>query len=136
MEMTMKGSTLIVGLVVLVGITAGVAAQQSGAPRTILQRLDSSIPGREAIASVADFQAGASTGWHTHPGDMVGYVLQGSLTIEIEGQPTVTHGVGQTVIIPAGVPHSDTASADGAARMLASYFVVKGQPLNTPATRR
>jgi quercetin dioxygenase-like cupin family protein len=131
----MKVSTLIVGMLTLSAIAVGVGAQELGAPRTILQRVDSSVPGREAIAAVADFQPHATTGWHTHPGDMVGYVLQGSLTIQIAGQPTVKLGVGQTVIVPAGVAHSDTA-ANGAARMLTSYFVVKGQPLNSPAAQR
>jgi quercetin dioxygenase-like cupin family protein len=116
----------------LIGIVAVVGAQQSGAPRTILQRLDMSVPGREAVAAVADFAPGVSTGWLRHPGEMVGYVVRGTIEIEIQGQPTMTRRIGESVIIPAGVVHRATATEDASAQMFASYFVEKGRPLNGP----
>jgi quercetin dioxygenase-like cupin family protein len=61
----------------MVGIVAISEAQQVGAPRTIVQRQDMSVAGHEAIAAIADFQPGTSAGWHTHPGEMVGYVVGG-----------------------------------------------------------
>jgi quercetin dioxygenase-like cupin family protein len=119
-----------VGVMAVFVIAAGVVAQPLSAPRTILQRVDASVKGHEAIASVANFEAGASTSWHTHPGEMVGYVVRGTIVVEIQGQPTVTRRAGESIIIPARVAHRDTASPDGPAQMFASYFVEKGQPLN------
>jgi hypothetical protein len=40
----------------------GVAAQQPGFTRTVLQQVDLSVPGREAITARAEFQAGVPGG--------------------------------------------------------------------------
>ena len=74
----MKLTTAALVMLSLAGIVVGVAAQQRGAPRTILQRADLSLPSHEVITAVADFQPGAATGRHAHPGEMVGYILEGT----------------------------------------------------------
>jgi quercetin dioxygenase-like cupin family protein len=112
----------------------GVRALQLGAPRTILHRADvASLPGHEIVETVADFQPSATTGSHTHPGEMVGYVLEGTVRVEVQGQSPVTLSAGQSLIIPAGVVHTDTNTGRTVARMLATYVVEKDKPLNTPA---
>ncbi len=63
---------------------------------------------------------------------MVGYVLEGSLLIEQDGKSS-TLTAGQTVIIPAGVAHNNTNNSTTTARMLATYVVEKGKPLNEPS---
>jgi quercetin dioxygenase-like cupin family protein len=123
--MTMRMSAVVLG-VFLLGLPT--TAQQAHAPRTILQRADTSV-GHEAIASVASFAPQSSTGWHTHPGDMVGYIVSGTLTVEIQGRPAFTRRAGESLIVPAGALHRENA-ADAPAQLFASYFVEKGQPLN------
>jgi hypothetical protein len=49
-------------------LTAALAAQQPAFKRTVLQQADLSAPGREVVQAVADFDAGATPGPHTHPG--------------------------------------------------------------------
>jgi quercetin dioxygenase-like cupin family protein len=47
---------------------------------------------------------GSPAGLHTHQVDQLFYVLQGTMTVEIEG--TVQRaGPGTLVVFPAGVPH-------------------------------
>jgi quercetin dioxygenase-like cupin family protein len=120
--------------IAVVAIVGGVGAQQLGAPRTILHRANvASMPGHEIVETVADFQPSATTGPHTHPGEMVGYVLEGTMSVEVHGQSPVTLSQGQSLIIPAGVVHTDTNIGRKVARMLATYVVEKDKPLNTPA---
>jgi quercetin dioxygenase-like cupin family protein len=116
-------------------LTAGTGAQQSGFKRTVLQQGDLSIAGREAVTAVAEFQAGATVGRHTHPGEEIGYVLEGTIVLEQEGKPAVTLGAGKTFFIPAGTVHNATNRGTTAARVLANYVVEKGKPLATPVTK-
>ena len=53
------------------------------AQRTVLERHDQSgVPGKEIVIGSAILPAGTAIGYHTHPGDEAGYVLQGYLDIE------------------------------------------------------
>ena len=116
-------------------LTAGAGAQQSSFKRTVLQQGDLSIAGREAVTAVAEFQAGATVGRHTHPGEEIGYILEGTIVLEQEGKPAVTLGAGKTFFIPAGTVHNATNRGTTAARVLANYVVEKGKPLATPVTK-
>jgi quercetin dioxygenase-like cupin family protein len=113
------------------GIVAGLSAQQAGFKRTVIQQADLSVPGREATTAIAEFQPGATVGRHTHPGEEVGYVLEGTIVLEQQGKPAVTLGAGKTFFIPAGTVHNATNSGSTQARVLATYIVEKGKPLAT-----
>ena len=113
-------------------IVAGVSAQQAGFTRTVIQRGDLSMPGHEAVTAVVEFQPGATVGRHTHPGEEVGYVLEGTIVLEQEGKPAVTLGAGKAFFIPAGTIHNATNRGSGRARVLANYIVEKGKPIATP----
>lgn len=107
-------------------------AQAPGFTRTELQRADLGVPGREVVVVRVDFAPGGSVGRHTHFGDEVAYVLDGSLVLEVEGKaPRVLHA-GEVAFIPAGTVHAAHTEA-GPAHLLASYIVEKGKPLAAPA---
>ena len=116
-------------------LTAAVSAQQSGFKRTVIQQRDLSIAGREAVTAVAEFQAGATVGRHTHPGEEIGYILEGTIVLEQAGKPDVTLGPGGTFFIPAGTVHNATNRGQTPARVLANYVVDKGKPLASPAAK-
>ena len=128
----MKTASVVALTVVVVGLTAGPYAQQAGFKRTVLQQADISAPGREVITAVGEFQPGASPGRHTHPGEEVSYVLEGSIVLEQEGKPNTTVSAGQAFIIPAGVVHNATNRGTAVARIVANYIVEKGKPLASP----
>jgi quercetin dioxygenase-like cupin family protein len=113
--------------------TAG--AQQSGFKRTVLQQGDLSVAGHESVTAVAEFQPGGTVGRHTHPGEEVGYILEGTIVLEQDGKPPVTLGPGKTFFIPAGTVHNATNRSTAPARVLANYIVEKGKPLAAPATK-
>jgi quercetin dioxygenase-like cupin family protein len=117
----------------IVGMAVGVWAQQPTFKRTVLQQQDISMPGREAVTAVAEFQPGAAAGRHTHPGEEIGYILDGQVLLEQDGKPPVTLKAGQTFLIPPGTVHNATNSGPGTARVVATYLVEKGKPMATPA---
>ena len=132
----MKPSTIVVALS-LTALAAGAAvAQQTGFKRTVLQQVDLSVPGREAITAVAELQPGAAAGRHTHPGEEVGYVIEGTVLIEREGMPPLTAKSGEAFLIPAGKIHNATNKGSSAARILATYIIEKGKPVATPVATK
>jgi quercetin dioxygenase-like cupin family protein len=133
----MRGTTAIVVVALgLAGIVAALGAQQAGFTRTVLQQMKLSVPGREAVTAVAEFQPGATVGRHTHPGEEVGYILEGAIVLEQEGKPAVTLGAGKTFFIPAGTVHNATNKTASPARVLANYIVEPGKPLATPVAAK
>jgi quercetin dioxygenase-like cupin family protein len=118
--------------VALVAITIAAAAQQPTFKRTELQRADLSAPGREVVQAIAEFPPGTAVGRHTHPGEEVAYILEGTVLVEVDGKPGATMKAGQYFIIPAGTIHNATNNSKGNAKVLATYIVEKGKPVATP----
>ena len=106
-------------------------AQQPGITRTDLQRHDHSVPGREVIQVRVDIDPGVVAPKHTHPGEEIIYVLEGTLEYEVEGQPPVTLKAGDVLFIPAATIHAAKNVGRGNAAELATYVVEKGKPLLT-----
>jgi quercetin dioxygenase-like cupin family protein len=122
---------MFVALLVLGSMTA-LFAQAPAFKRTVLQTLELSIAGREAVTAKAELPGGVSSGRHTHPGEELGYVLEGTVAIEMDGQ-TKTLKAGEAFAIPAGKVHSATNTGTAQATIVSTYVVEKGKPLATPA---
>lgn len=116
----------------LVAALGVASAQQPTFKRTELQRGDLSTPGREAITAVVDFPVGTASGKHTHFGEEIGYILEGTVTVEVEGKPPVVLKPGGVFLIPAGTVHNARNTDAGASKLLANFIVEKGKPLGTP----
>ena len=115
----------------VLGIGGVLAAQAPAITRTVLNRGDMTWMGHEAVSARADFPVGGSTGKHTHPGDEVTYVLEGTVSLEIDGMMARTVKAGEAIFVPAGKVHNVTATG-GKAVAVANYLVKKGKPLTTP----
>jgi quercetin dioxygenase-like cupin family protein len=72
---------------------------------------------------------GASFGRHTHPGEEVIYVLEGTFEYDVEGRAPVTLKAGEVLFIPAGTIHAAKNVGAGTATEIATYIVEKGKPL-------
>ena len=107
------------------------AQAQNGVTRTDLQRHDLSAPGREAIQVRVDLAPGVAFGKHTHPGEEVIYVLEGTLEYQLKDKPPVTLKAGDVLFIPAGAVHSARNVGNVTGSELATYIVEKGKPLLT-----
>jgi quercetin dioxygenase-like cupin family protein len=127
----MKKSILtnIIAAIVFTLFTGTALAQQPGIKRTELQRHNLSTPRHETVQARIDFAPGAAFGKHTHPGEEIIYVLEGTLQYQIAGKAPVTLKAGEVLFIPAGTVHSAKNTGDTEAQELATYVVEKGKPL-------
>jgi len=107
-------------------------AQKPGTKRTDLQRHDLTAPGREVVQVRVDFDPGYVSPKHTHPGEEIIYVLEGTLEYQIEGKRPATHKAGDVLFVPAGAIHGAKNVGGGNGAELATYIVEKGKPLITP----
>ena len=101
--------------------------------RTELQHEPSSIPGREIVQVLTEIPVGVESGWHTHPGEEVGYIVAGTVQMEIEGQATLTLHPGDGFLIPPRTPHNALDLGPDTGQMLSTYIVEIGEPLSSVA---
>src|ERR1041385_2663162 len=129
-EKTMR--KIIAVLVAVAGIGT-LAAQQPGFTRKQLQDKNLSVPDRHAVQALAEFVPGGAAGKHTHPGEELGYVVEGTLELLIDGQPPRTVKAGESFFVPAGMVHDGRNVGSGPAKVLATYIGEKGKPVASPA---
>src|SRR5580704_8213486 len=114
-------------------IACSLFAQNPGIQRTVLQRKDISVPGREAVVARVEIAPGASAGRHTHAGEEISYILEGEAEILVEGQQPLKVKAGDSFIIPAGAKHDAHNTGSQPLKLVGVYVVDKSQPLATPA---
>jgi quercetin dioxygenase-like cupin family protein len=126
-------------LIAAAALTMNAAADESKSAaqpvRNIFERHDQSnvTPAKEIVIGSATLPPGSVIGYHTHPGDEAGYVLKGSLTLKVKGQPDRVLKAGDSFFNPRGAIHSVMAAADGdGATAVSTWIIDKGQPLATP----
>lgn len=125
-------TTRVIALALIIGTGLALfvaAAQPTDIRRTELQRHDLSVARREVVQVRVDFGPGAAFGRHTHPGEEIAYVIEGSLEYQVEGKPHVTLEAGEVLFIPAGTIHAARNVGKGNGAELATYIVEKGKPL-------
>lgn len=78
------------------------------------------------------FPAGASSGWHVHPGVEIAYLLSGTMTLDMAGQPRRVLRAGDSFMAPRGVAHNGTNIGRVPARLVITYTLDKGAPPRSP----
>lgn len=129
--MTKRKWTMVASIAAGLLIAGSALAQLPGVKRTELQKQDLSAAGREAVVVRADFEPGAGIPRHTHPGEEISVVLEGEITVEIDGKPAQKLKAGDTYFIPAGAVHAAKSTGKGKTSVVATYVVEKGKPLVT-----
>ncbi|MFE2823433.1 cupin domain-containing protein [Streptomyces sp. NPDC059271] len=97
--------------------------------RTVVQRSSSSVPGREIVQVLTEIPPGVESGWHTHPGEEVGFIVAGHVEMAIRGQSTRTLLAGDGFLIPPELPHNARDLGPETGRMLSTYIVDPDKPL-------
>ena len=126
------GVGLGVGLGLVIALS-GLLAQNPPFTRTVVNRADVSVPGREAVIARIEINPGAKVGRHTHPGDEISYVMEGEGEILIEGQPPRKVKAGDGFVIAAGLKHDAHNTGTVPLKLAGIYVVEKGKPIATPA---
>ena len=123
---------LMLGMLLGGGVTS--SAAQASAPntkRTELQRHDLSVPGRELIQVRVDFDPQYVSPRHTHFGEEIIYVIEGTLEYHVDGRPTAAYRAGDVLLVPPATIHWVKNIGSGNGAELATYIVEKGKPLVT-----
>ena len=105
--------------------------QPQSVERKILMRQDLSMPGWESVMLQTTMKPGGNEGWHTHPGTLVEYVLQGPWTMQRRGKPTTTYQTGETFSIVEGEVHQAINPGKTVVQGLAILIVDKSKPMTT-----
>ncbi|WP_198017252.1 cupin domain-containing protein [Methylocapsa acidiphila] len=103
-------------------------AQQEPLQRKELQRLELP-PDKISFLDLVTIEARSSVPTFAHPGAQLLYVLEGDLTLEIEGRPALALKPGMSVTILSGAPYR--FENHGGAAKLVDFVVEKDLP-STP----
>jgi quercetin dioxygenase-like cupin family protein len=102
--------------------------------RSLLSKDLQGVPGKELSMITVEYPPGGSSPPHMHHAQALLYVLEGSIVMQVKGQPPVTLGPGQTWYEGPDDVHVVSRNASNSAP--AKYLVVlvkdKGAPLLTP----
>jgi quercetin dioxygenase-like cupin family protein len=121
-----------VSVILLIGLTTHSDAQVGPSRKILIQR-DLEIAGYETILNEASIPVGGREGKHRHPGAFLGYLLEGEMTLEMEGEPSKTLRAGDSVFVPAGKVHEGINTGKTPIRALVTFVVKKGVPLTVAA---
>lgn len=126
-------------LITTMGLGVGLALMGAGAlsaqsppvKRTDLVKAElAAMDSPVAYLWVGELAPGAATGKHAHPTPRFVYVLEGAVTLEIDGQPPTTYKAGEAFQeLPNVVHNFRNASATQPAKALGFQVAAKGQPL-------
>jgi quercetin dioxygenase-like cupin family protein len=133
----MRKSVLALAGVVVAAAIGIAAAQQAAAPapgftRTMLQDQPLSAKDRHGVMSRSDFQPGAESGRHMHPGEEFGYVLEGSIELTEDGKAPRRLKAGDYIFVPANTVHNAKNVGTSTLRVLSTYVLETGKPMAIP----
>ena len=116
----------------MAGIHALKAQQAAPAvKRNVLMKQDSVAPGREVVMAQVELPPGGREGKHTHFAEVYAFVLEGTVNMEIEGEPTKTFHAGEVFFVPEGKIHEGSNTSGATAKIAAVFVAEKGKPLTT-----
>jgi quercetin dioxygenase-like cupin family protein len=139
----MNRKLLLAGLAMVLAGAAGVAVAlqpatlaapaKPPAKRTILQQADVALgPAQETLVGTVEIPVGAGNPRHLHNGTEIGYVIEGHLRTEIEGQAPRMLGPGDSFLVPRAVPHQTILIGEKPAKLISTWTVDKGGELMIP----
>jgi len=136
----MKRNVIMVTLVLAVGFAVGLIvsqvlnAQQQAVKSAVVLKADLvGIEGKYVVIVSTELPPGELAKKHYHPGHQFGYVLEGSMIMEIEGKPPITYKPGDTFYLtPNQVHDAKNVSTTAPVKVLGFSIAEKGQPLSVP----
>jgi quercetin dioxygenase-like cupin family protein len=125
------------GIVAATPLMSKITWAQTQAAPTLTQILRKDLEGQgqvvqETVVSVVDFGPGTSAPWHMHPGAQeLLHVIEGNLTVEIEGGGTTLLKAGEAGVIAADLVHLARNESTGVSVkvLLVHSRAVKDKPL-------
>jgi len=100
--------------------------------KTILQTDVKGGVFEEAVVQVYEFEPGAALPWHIHPdAHEIAYIIEGALTLEIDGQGSRVLQAGDASHVAPNVVHRGSTDPAQGTKLVAVRFKPKDKPLVT-----
>jgi quercetin dioxygenase-like cupin family protein len=122
-------------LILSLSLASGALVAQDAAVRPLLSKDLEGIPGKELSMITVEYKPGASDQVHKHHAQVLVYVLEGSIVMQVRGEAPVTLVPGQTFYEGPDDVHtvSRNASQTAPAKFLVLFVKDKGAPILVPA---
>jgi quercetin dioxygenase-like cupin family protein len=82
----------------------------------------------EVTAMIVEIPPGGETGWHVHAEPVYAYVLDGSVTVEMEGGRKYEFRKGDAIFEVRDTPHNGRNNGDCTAKLIVFYTGEVGKP--------
>ena len=122
-------------------VATGIASVSQNAPSRSRVAIAQGLPpldGQHLEATVVEvtYEPGGANTAHRHPCPVIGYVLEGSLRMQVQGHPERVYTAGESFYEAPTDVHlvSANASPDKPARFLAYFICDRRTPLSVPMT--
>lgn len=128
-------STLVIPLALIA--SPALPAHETGGREShqlLMQQALPDAPGKHAVMVTVTYAPGASSEAHLHPGSVFAYVLQGSVTSQLEGQPLHTYRQGESWYEAPRAHHLVSRNASNTAPATLLVFAIggEGEPIKLP----
>jgi quercetin dioxygenase-like cupin family protein len=124
-------TSAILGLAGAVGLATLKAQPASPIKRDVVLKQDMTVPGKEALMVEVVLPPGVEEGRHTHPAEVFGFVVSGTVESEVEGKIT-TLKAGDHFYFAPGQVHQNINKGSEPATTYVVFVAEKGKPLTTP----
>ena len=82
----------------------------------------------EITAAIVTLEPGRETGWHRHDVPLLGYILEGALTVDYGPAGSRTYDAGDAFVEAFGTDHDGRNDGAVPVRLLAVYMGAEGAP--------
>ena len=79
----------------------------------MLLKHDLRAPGQEGVMASVVMPPSSREGRHTHPADAFVYVIEGVVTLDVEGKPQATYQAGESFFIEPEQVHEGNEQGEG-----------------------
>ena len=107
--------------------------KNAGKVQPLLRQDLPDIPGKEVVMLTVAYLPGGASLPHRHDAEVFVYVLEGSVVMQIDGQPAVTLGAGRTFHEGPADIHRQSANASATEPAKIVVFMIKDK--NKPVSR-
>ena len=125
-------------LAAALGLAAGIAlGRTTYPPLEVLLKAGHSVLGQpfaypegqpQVTAAIVTVMPGQETGWHRHEVPLLGYILEGALTVDYGPAGSRTYEAGDAFLEAFGSEHDGRNAGDAPMRLLAVYMGAEGVP--------
>lgn len=121
-------------LVLSLSLVGGTLVAQDSTVKSLLSKDLAGVPGKELSMITVEYPPGASDPVHSHHAQVLVYVLEGSVVMQVRGEAPITLVPGQTFYEGPDDVHivARNASQTAPAKFLVVFVKDKGAAIKTP----